>query len=169
MYRRASGFINFDRYGAFAGTGLEVKSRPGSLAASNLRLPANITVEERDRLGRGERTELAFLDKIQAEISSMVKRGVKTPAEQAALLNEMEGYKPFKGIWTARLVVMFFQRQDERRKADASLKDALEKEGAIAVNESTKGAVRRTAKAPKNPVISPEIAEKLALRLSGHL
>ena len=85
------------------------------------KLPEQITREEREQLGlgRSHAAELAFLAAVQSAITEMVRKGIKKPPAQATLLNAL-GLRPFQGVWTPRLVVMFFQRQDERRKVQAT-------------------------------------------------
>jgi len=81
----------------------------------------------------------------------MVANGLRKPHEQAGELNAMN-LMPFGATWTARLVVMFFKRQDERRKATAAAQKAIRDNGIKVVTDSIRAAVRRTDRPPANPV-----------------
>lgn len=165
MYKRANRFINSDRFGAFVGTGLEVKARPCSTPSRPRDKPANknkITIEERYQLGLGHADETEFLDRVQAALNIMMRNGVQTSAAQATRLNNL-GIFPYQGRWNARLVAMFFKRQGECNAARSKLERNTQIRGQQAVKGGTKGAVRRTDLVPDNPIVSPELARLLKI------
>jgi len=134
-----------------------------------------LTKDERVQLGVDQETEAAFLDAVQTVVRAMVGSKANWPSAQAARLNEL-GPRPFplrgrQGAWTRRLVVAFYQRQDERRKVHATLQQAqaalektAEERGVAVVKESIQGAVCRIDRPAENPVLSEEVGRLLLKR-----
>lgn len=166
MYKSASRFMNGDRLGSFAGTALEPKAPPGRTPSPMPSLPpGKMTIEEREQLGHGKPDQDAFLVRIQTAVTAMVKDGIRDPRKQAARLNALR-LRPYSGAWTARLVVMFYERQKERAKAQKELEAKHRANGERTLMDGTKGAIRRTDRAPSNPVLSEELANKLLWKIT---
>jgi hypothetical protein len=172
MYKSASRFINSDRFAAFVGTCLEVKGRPGSASPKPWRRKGpprrkgKMTIEEREQLGHGKPDQEQFLARVQQAISSMVKAGVRNPKRQARRLNVM-GIPPYSGGWSARLVVMFFQRQHERHNAQAGPESLHQQRDVRAAVEATKGAIGRSKTTASNPVLSTNLGAALLARFGS--